>query len=32
MHEKMFSDLNIYKMKGFDLHVFLLNSYVPNPY
>ena len=28
MHEKMFSYLNIYKMKWFDLHVSLLNSHV----
>ena len=26
MHENMFSYLNIYKMKLFDLHAFLLNS------
>ena len=28
MHEKMFSYLNIYKMKWFDLHAFLLNSFL----
>ena len=28
MHEKMFSYLNIYKMKWFDLHASLLNSHI----
>ena len=32
MHEKMFSYLNIHRMKWFDLHVSLLNSHVSHLY